>query len=105
MLAREVDEAVPISSTTRWRQEKLHRFPLRVKVSSRLIGYHRAEIESWLRDPEAWVARQAAAVAQVVERDDGQFQLGHGETASGPFPSRQFAETVAIKEAHLAASS
>jgi prophage regulatory protein len=56
----ELDKIVPLSSTTRWRQEKLGRFPRRFQISSRKIGYHRSEIDAWLRDPTVW-RRQAAA--------------------------------------------
>ena len=56
-------------------------------------------------DVEAKRLFSVALPPEIFLRDDGQFQLGHGETAPGPFPSRQFAETVAIKEAQLAASS
>jgi hypothetical protein len=31
----------------------------------------------------------------IVERDDGLFDLGLGENAPGPFPTRHFAEAVA----------
>ena len=34
----------------------------------------------------------------IVERDDGQFQIGLGDNAPGPFPSRKFAEMVAIED-------
>ena len=34
----------------------------------------------------------------IVERDDGLFDLGLGENAPGPFPTRYFAEAVANRE-------
>jgi hypothetical protein len=43
----------------------------------------------------------------ICQRDDGGFQLGWGDDAPGPFPSREFAEAVAVsREGHdaLAAS-
>jgi len=39
--------------------------------------------------------------AIVVERDDGLFQIGPCDDADRPFPSRDFAQAVAAKEAHL----
>jgi prophage regulatory protein len=61
--SREADEIVPFSSTTRWRQEKRGRFPRRFRISARKIGYHRAEIDEWLQDPQGWVDRAAKAGA------------------------------------------
>jgi hypothetical protein len=31
----------------------------------------------------------------IRERDDGQYQIGFGDAAPGPFPTRAFAENVA----------
>lgn len=66
VMSRELDEIVPFSETTRWRQEKLGRFPRRFKISTRIVGWHRAEIEDWLRDPAAWAAKQGAAISEVA---------------------------------------
>lgn len=33
--------------------------------------------------------------ADVVERDDGAFQIGWHDDAAGPFPNRSFAQAVA----------
>jgi hypothetical protein len=30
-------------------------------------------------------------IDQIIERDDGYFQLGIGDDAPGPFPTREFA--------------
>ena len=64
LTSRELDKIVPLSSTTRWRQEKLGRFPRLFQISSRKIGYHRAEIADWLRDPNAWRSKQMAAAVK-----------------------------------------
>lgn len=40
----------------------------------------------------------AENAALVVQRDDGQFGIGVGEDAPGPFPTRQFAEAVASRQ-------
>ena len=55
----EISEITPFSKTTRWREEKRGRFPRRFLISARKIGYHRTEVEEWLRDPAAWLARHA----------------------------------------------
>ena len=35
-------------------------------------------------------------IHNIIERDDGQFQIGlHDDAVLGPFPSRRFAEVVA----------
>lgn len=31
----------------------------------------------------------------IIQRDDGQYQIGLGDGAAGPFVTRQFAESVA----------
>ena len=36
-------------------------------------------------------------VVDLVERDDGLFQIGIGDDAAGPFPSRSFAQAVAAQ--------
>lgn len=33
----------------------------------------------------------------IIEREDGQYQIGWNDDADGPFPSRGFAEAVARK--------
>ena len=33
---------------------------------------------------------------QIVERDDGCYQIGLGDDADGPFPTRAFAQAVAL---------
>jgi prophage regulatory protein len=68
LTSREVDDIVPLSSTTRWRQEKLGRFPRRFQISSRKIGYHRAEINAWLNDPNGWRDRQTVVVPAKAGR-------------------------------------
>jgi prophage regulatory protein len=64
MTEREIRDRVPLSSTTRWRQEKQGRFPRRFQISTRKIGYHRADIEAWLVDPQGWRERQSASGAK-----------------------------------------
>ena len=38
---------------------------------------------------------------QVIQRDDGAYQVGHDDDAPGPFESRAFAESVATRQAVL----
>jgi predicted DNA-binding transcriptional regulator AlpA len=59
----EVEQKTLLCDLTRMRQEKLGRFPKRVKIASRRIAYRGAEIEDWLRDPEAWRQRNASGAA------------------------------------------
>jgi hypothetical protein len=40
----------------------------------------------------------------ICERDDGQFQIGLGDAAAGPFPTRAFAESVALADTTSAVS-
>jgi predicted DNA-binding transcriptional regulator AlpA len=55
----EVEQKTLLCDLTRMRQEKLGRFPKRLKIASRRIAYRGGEIEDWLRDPEAWRQRNA----------------------------------------------
>jgi predicted DNA-binding transcriptional regulator AlpA len=65
----EVEQMTCLCGLTLMRQEKLGRFPKRVKISSRRIAYLGAEIEDWLRDPEAWRQRDSAKIAAVTQAD------------------------------------
>jgi prophage regulatory protein len=58
----EISEITPFSKTTRWREEKRGRFPRRFPISKRKIGYHRTEVEQWLRDPAGWPARDIGSL-------------------------------------------
>jgi prophage regulatory protein len=58
----EISEITPFSKTTRWREEKRGRFPRRFQISTRKIGYHRTEVEEWLRDPSGWPARRTGGL-------------------------------------------
>ena len=58
----EISEITPFSKTTRWREEKRGRFPCRFQISIRKIGYHRTEVEEWLRDPVGWPTRHAGGL-------------------------------------------
>lgn len=54
LLPDEVGRRTLTSETTRWRREKAGRFPRRIKLGARKIGYRRSEIEAWEADPEGW---------------------------------------------------
>ena len=62
----EVEQKTFLCDLTRMRQEKLGRFPKRVKIATRRIAYRGAEIEDWLRDPEAWRQREASRIRKLV---------------------------------------
>ena len=66
LLPYEVDEITRMCDLTRSRLEKAGRFPKRVRIGNRKIAWRRAEIESWVADPEGWRPSTAAS-AQVIE--------------------------------------
>jgi len=37
-----------LSSTTIWREEKIGRFPSRIQLSTRRVGWFADEIEAWM---------------------------------------------------------
>ncbi|WP_445488624.1 helix-turn-helix transcriptional regulator [Rhodopseudomonas sp. RCAM05734] len=55
-LPDEVDKRTLTSDTTRWRREKIGRFPRRIKIGARKVAYRRSEILAWENDPEGWRA-------------------------------------------------
>jgi len=59
VLSQEADEISLVSNIARWRQEKLGRFPKRVKLANRKVAYLRRELEDWSQDPEGWRVRNA----------------------------------------------
>lgn len=62
LLPDEVDRISKLSGVTRWRREKLGKFPRRIKLSARKIAYDRAAVMDWSKDPEGWAARNSGAV-------------------------------------------
>lgn len=48
-------ELTGLSRTTRWRLEKLGKFPAGIKLSARAKGYILADILAWLEDKKAGV--------------------------------------------------
>jgi hypothetical protein len=64
LLPDEVDTIALICDMTRMRQEKLGRFPKRIKLANRKVAYRRTDIEEWSRDPEGWRDRAAQRDAQ-----------------------------------------
>lgn len=47
--AKQVTEKVSLSRTTIWRLERKGRFPKRVALSERRVGWKEIEIEEWLK--------------------------------------------------------
>jgi hypothetical protein len=60
VLPDEADKISLVCDLTRRRQEKLGRFPARIKLANRKIAYLRSAIEEWSKDPEGWRARNAS---------------------------------------------
>jgi len=56
-------------------------------------------------DTAAASAETFIAAPLICERDDGQFQIGIGDAAARPFPTRAFAESVAVAVSMSAVSS
>jgi hypothetical protein len=52
---------------------------------------------SVLLKSNGYFPRRAHRLADVIQRDDGQYQIGFDDSAPGPFESRQFAESVAAR--------
>ena len=66
VLPDEADKISLVSDLTRRRQEKLGRFPERIKLANRKIAYRRSEIEEWSRDPEGWRAARNASRSEAI---------------------------------------
>ncbi len=68
----EVRKISLLSDVTRWRQEKLGRFPRRIKITNRKVAYRKSDIDDWARDPEDWRARNVSRAADLanLERDE-----------------------------------
>ena len=64
VLPDEADKISLLCDLTRRRQEKLGRFPERIKLANRKIAYRRRDIEEWSRDPESWRIRNASLGAR-----------------------------------------
>ncbi len=48
---------------------------------------------------------RAGSPPQIIQRDDGMFQIGLADDAPGPFESRRFAESVATRAASTGGAS
>lgn len=53
----DLDRAGILSRKTRWRMRREGTFPEPVRAGRRRL-YRAPDIHAWLRDPEAWAARQ-----------------------------------------------
>jgi len=63
LFSAEVRRLTRLSESTLLREERLGRFPARVKISSKRVAYHANLIAEWLRDPEAWARDHQVAKA------------------------------------------
>jgi prophage regulatory protein len=64
LLDAEVEALTTLSDLTRRRQEAAGKFPRRIELAARKIGWRRADVEAWLADPRGWAARSALAAAE-----------------------------------------
>ena len=48
----DVTQLVKLSRTTLWRLEREGKFPTRVRLSARLVGYHAASVHRWIEERE-----------------------------------------------------
>ena len=48
---KKVRDKTGLSDSTIYRKEKDGKFPKRIKISERLVGWYEDEIERWLNDP------------------------------------------------------
>lgn len=49
---REVLELIGLSHSTQWRLERAGQFPARVKLGTGSVGWHRIEVEEWVKGRE-----------------------------------------------------
>lgn len=63
LLPHEVEQISRLSDMTRWRLERKGKFPKRIRIGGRRVGYNRAAVLNWSEDPEGWVKRNAPAGA------------------------------------------
>ena len=47
---KEVIDRTGLSRTTIWRLEKSGRFPGRIKLSARSVGWFECQVDEWIRD-------------------------------------------------------
>lgn len=59
----EVELRSPFSEVTRMRLEKQGCFPRRIRFGKQRVFWRKAEVDSWLADPERWRPASAGAVA------------------------------------------
>jgi prophage regulatory protein len=86
------------------RLERAGRFPKKVLLGpGRVGGYVEEEIDQYVAQKIAERDAAVAALPEIVQRDDGDYQVGLADDAAGPFESRAFAEAVARKGAADAA--
>jgi prophage regulatory protein len=50
---KNVKALTSLGETTIWRLEKAGKFPLRIKLSSRRVGWYRPDVISWIEDRRA----------------------------------------------------
>ena len=48
----QLQKLIPLSRTTFWRMEKEGKFPKRIHLSTRSVGWRMSEVQAWLADRE-----------------------------------------------------
>jgi prophage regulatory protein len=62
----EVEKIIPFCGLTLARMEKRGRFPKRIRITPRRIGWRRYEFEAWTSDPEGWAKLHGAPSEQAA---------------------------------------
>jgi prophage regulatory protein len=66
---REVTRRTGYSGTTIWREEKADRFPQRVQLSERAVGWYEDEVDAWIRARVRGRAPQPRGIENANPRD------------------------------------
>ena len=78
-------EMIGVSSATQWRMEKAGLFPARFKLGAGLVGWHRTEVEEWLRNRDM-VSRpplERKTIRRAADRAGGNAEEPPGRKFSG----------------------
>jgi prophage regulatory protein len=67
LLPNEVKELTRVGNMTLLRWEARLAFPKRIRLGLRKIAWHRAEVEDWAQDPEAWCRRNAVDAKPIID--------------------------------------
>ncbi len=48
-------EKTGLSDTTIWRLENEGKFPKRIKITNKIVGWYEDQIDEWISNPTGWV--------------------------------------------------